>query len=61
MKLKNKLAILFAALLLTFIGFNLMASPSALGLFDLERVLEYDVYITVTAEAAPSTAVYVSG
>jgi hypothetical protein len=49
MKLKTKMMILLVAVLLTFIGFNLMISPSLLDIARAKDIANYE--ITVTARA----------
>jgi hypothetical protein len=63
MKLKVKIAIFLVALLVTFVGFNLVASPATLEIFNLERVRGEDVVVTVTAGLGPlpQTVVQFSG
>jgi hypothetical protein len=49
MQFKIKIAIFLVALLVTFAGFNLLASTSILDIFDLKGVRGADVVVTVTA------------
>jgi hypothetical protein len=47
MKLRNKLAILLAAILISFVGFNLIASPVAKGLKNVGSDPDYEVVAKV--------------
>lgn len=47
MKLRNKLIILLAAILISFIGFNLIASPLAKGLKEVGNNPGYEVIAKV--------------
>ena len=51
MRLKQKFAIFFLAVLLTFIGFNLLASPSAVELVKVGKQAGYEIIANVLAEA----------
>jgi hypothetical protein len=51
MKIKTKALIVAAALLLSFIGFNLIASPAAVDLSKIGKKPAYQVTITVVADA----------
>ncbi len=63
MKSRVKVAILLVALLITFIGFNLVASESVLQIFNLKEVRGEGILVTVTADLGPSpnTIVHISG
>ena len=63
MKVKTKIAIFLVALLITFVGFNLLASPAALEIFNWKGVRGENIVVTVTAETGtPShTVVQISG
>ncbi len=50
MKTKTKIAILVVAVMVTLIGFNLIASPSALGMFKLGQMSGDRVDVVVTAK-----------
>ncbi len=63
MKPKVKIAIFLVALVITLLGFNLVASPSVLQIFGLKEVRGPDIVVTVTAYAGASgnTIVQFSG
>ena len=63
MKAKTKIAIFFVAVLITFVGFNLVASPAALEIFNCQGVRGEDIVVTVTADtgAFSHTVVQISG
>jgi len=50
MKTKAKIAILLVAVMVTLVGFNLIASPSALGMFKLGQTSGYNDEVIVTAK-----------
>jgi hypothetical protein len=52
MKMKTKVAIFLAAVLLTFVGFNLIVTPSTLEAFNVGKLSGYE--IVVTAQALPA-------
>jgi hypothetical protein len=58
MKLKTKMMILLAAVLLTFIGFNLMTSPALVDMARMKDKSDYE--ITVTAKAETGSPVMLS-
>jgi hypothetical protein len=49
MNAKAKIAILLVAVMVTLVGFNLIASPSALSMFKLGQTNGYHVEVVVTA------------
>ena len=53
MKVRTKLAIVAAAVLLTFVGFNLLVSPSTLDIVRAGRMSGTE--IVVTARALPAS------
>ena len=63
MKVKTKIAIFFVALLITFVGFNLVASPAALEIFNCKGVPGGNIVVTVTAGTGTlsHTAVHIGG
>jgi hypothetical protein len=63
MKSRVKIAIVLVALLITFIGFNLIASESVLQIFNLKEVRGEGIRVTVTAGqgSSPNTTVHISG
>jgi hypothetical protein len=50
MNTKAKIAILLVAVMITLVGFNLIASPSALGMFKLGQMNGYQVDVVVSAK-----------
>jgi hypothetical protein len=50
MKAKAKIAILLVAVMVTLVGFNLIASTSALGMSQLGQTGGYRVDVVVTAK-----------
>jgi hypothetical protein len=54
MKLGTKMVIIAAAVLLTFAGFNLLVSPSALDIIRAEQMRGYEVIVTASASTSPS-------
>ncbi len=52
MRLKTKVAIFAVAVLLTFLGFNLIVTPSTLEAFNVGKLRGYE--IVVTAQAPPA-------
>ena len=51
MRFKQKLAIFLLAVLLTFVGFNLVASPSAVELVKVGKQAGYEIIANVLADA----------
>jgi len=49
MKLRVKIAILIIAVIITFVGFNLLAFPSALELMNASQNSDYEVPYDSTA------------
>ena len=54
MKMKAKIAILAAAVLLTLVGFNMIVSPSTLDLIRAGRLGGYEVIVTASAHGGPA-------
>ncbi len=50
MKLKTKIMILLAAVLLTFVGFNLMISPALVDMARMKNKTNYEITVVATAE-----------
>ncbi len=50
MRFKQRLAIFLLAVLLTFVGFNLLASPSAVELVKVGKQAGYEIIANVLAE-----------
>jgi hypothetical protein len=59
MKTQAKIAIFLVAVMVSLIGFNLIASPSAVSMFKVGQLNGYDVTVTAKAEARP--AVHING
>ena len=55
MKLRIKATIFLAAVLLTFVGFNLIASPAAVDLAKIGKKAGYKIIANVLAEADTAT------
>lgn len=51
MRFKQKVAIFLLALFLTFVGFSLVASPSAVELVKVGKQAGYEIIANVLAEA----------
>jgi hypothetical protein len=51
MNAKTKIAILLVAVMVSLVGFSLIASPSAVDLFKLGKTPNYNVDVVVTARA----------
>ena len=51
MRFKQKLAIFLLAVLLTFVGFNLLTSPSAVELVKVGKQAGYEIIANVLADA----------
>ena len=51
MKIKQKIAIFLLAVLITFVGFNLLASPSAVELIKVGSQAGYEIIANVLAKA----------
>jgi len=56
MKIRTKLAILAAAVLLTFAGFNLLVSPSAVDIVRSGKLSGMEIVVTATALPPASPA-----
>ena len=54
MKIRTKIAIFLVAVMVSLIGFNLIASTSTVGLFKAGELNGYRVDVTVTAKAGPA-------
>ncbi len=50
MNARTKIAIFLVAVMVTLVGFNLIASPSAVDMFKVGRTNGYTVDVTVTAK-----------
>jgi len=50
MNAKTKVAIFLVAVMVTLVGFNMIASPSAVDIFKIGRTSRYTMEVTVTAE-----------
>ena len=50
MNAKTKIANFLVAVLVTLVGFNLMASPSALNMFSIGKLNGYQVDVTASAK-----------
>ncbi|MEN6310225.1 MAG: hypothetical protein ABFD80_01655 [Acidobacteriota bacterium] len=50
MNAKTKVAIFLVAVMVTLVGFNMIASPSAVDMFKVGRTNVFHVDVTVTAE-----------
>ena len=63
MKTQAKIAIFLVAAMVSLIGFNLIASPAAVGLFKTGQLNGYRVDVTVTAKAGPEArpVVHING
>jgi len=63
MRFKEKMAIFLLAVLLTFVGFNLIVSPSALELVKVGNEAGYEIIANVLAkvETAPYLATNMGG
>ena len=51
MRFRTKVAIFMMAVLLTFVGFNLIASPSAVNLLKMGKEAGYEIIANVLAKA----------
>ncbi len=61
MKFKTKMMILLAAALLTFIGFNLMISPTLVDMARLKNKTNYEITVTALAETGGRLALSKTG
>jgi len=63
MKIRTKIAIFLVAVMVSLIGFNLIASPSAVGGFKAGELNGYQVVVTATAQAgtAAQPVVHING
>jgi len=59
MKMRTKIAIFMVAVLVSLVGFNLIASPSALGMFKVGQLNGYSVDVVATAKMGPEAPVVV--
>jgi len=50
MKIKTKIAIFLVAVMVSLVGFNLIASPSALNMFSIGKLNGYEVDVTASAK-----------
>jgi len=50
MNAKTKIAIFLVAVMVSLVGFNLIASPSALGMFSIGKLNGYQVDVTASAK-----------
>jgi len=50
MNAKTKIAIFLVAVMVTLVGFNMIASPTAVDMFKVGRTSGFNVDVTVTAE-----------
>lgn len=55
MRLRTKVAIFMIAVMLTFVGFNLMASSAAVDLMRVRKVAGYEIISNVLAKAETAT------
>ena len=55
MRFRTKVAIFMMAVLLTFVGFNLIASPSTVDLLKIGKEAGYDIIANVLAKAETAT------
>jgi hypothetical protein len=63
MKTRAKIAIFLVAVMISLIGFSLIASPSALSLFELGKnnVCHYDVVVTAKIGSSARPVVQING
>jgi hypothetical protein len=54
MKMKTRIAILAAAVLLTLAGFNMIVTSSTLDLMRAGRLGGYEVIVTASAQGSPA-------
>jgi hypothetical protein len=55
MKIRIKIAIFVVAVLISLVGFNLIASPSALGMFKVGQLNGYSVDVVASPKVGPGT------
>ncbi len=55
MKLRTKITVFMIAVMLTFIGFNLMTSSAAVDLMKIGKKAGYDIISNVLAKAETAT------
>jgi hypothetical protein len=61
MRFKQKFAIFVLAVLLTFVGFNLLTSPSAVELVKVGKQAGYEIIANVLAGAGASLSTNIGG
>lgn len=63
MKTQAKIVIFLVAVMISLIGFSLIASPSALSLFELGKtdVYHYDVVVTAKVGSSAQPVVQITG
>lgn len=61
MKTQAKIAILLVAVLVSLIGFNLIASPAAVGMFKVGQLNGYEVDVTAKAGTDARPVVHING
>jgi len=61
MRFKQKVAIFLLAVLLTFVGFSLLASPSAVELVKVGKQAGYNIIANVLAEVSASLSTKIGG
>jgi len=61
MKTQAKIAIFLVAVMISLIGFNLIASPAAVGMFKTGQLNGYRVDVTVTAGVGTQPVVQING
>jgi hypothetical protein len=54
MNAKTKIAIFLVAVLVSLVGFNLIASPSAVSLFKVGQLNGYSIDVIASAEPGPA-------
>jgi hypothetical protein len=63
MNAKTKIAIFLVAVMVSLVGFSLIASPSVVDLFNLGNTPRYNVDVVVTAQSGSSAqpVVHING
>ncbi len=61
MKIQAKIAIFLVAVMVSLIGFNLIASPSAVGLFKAGELNGYRVVVTASTKTEAQPVVHIYG
>ncbi len=63
MKTQTKIVIFLVAVMISLIGFSLIASPSTLSLFELGKanVYHYDLTVTATVGSSVGPVVQING